>query len=259
MIIKNMAENISNVTKSKSKVVMADGTVSFREFEIVTEHYIDLYINNCLAAKMVCSPEFLVELVVGRMTAERIISSCEEIVELSISKDAKRADVTLADDTFLHECMTRETTTSSANHVFLRKRDEMSLDKLQDVVYESSWIFNLVNEFSKGSKVHKVTKGAHSCMLAVEDEVVFACEDIGRHNALDKVIGYVALNNIDKNKCLIYTSGRVPTDMANKMISAGFPVLVSKAVPTDKTLELARKYNLTLICRAWPDSYEICE
>ncbi len=54
---------------------------------------------------------------------------------------------------------------------------------------------------------------------------------------------------------MIYTTGRVSTDMVEKTVAAGIPVLVSKAVPTSKALELAKRYGLKLICKAWPDSF----
>ena len=56
---------------------------------------------------------------------------------------------------------------------------------------------------------------------------------------------------------MIYTTGRVAADMVIKTVAAGVPVLVSKAVPTEEAVKLAEKYGLTMICRAWPDSYEI--
>ena len=82
-------------------------------------------------------------------------------------------------------------------------------------------------------------------------------EDIGRHNALDKCIGYALLEQLELSECILFTTGRVPTDMVQKVIAAGIPVLASKAVPTDQAIELAKKYRLNLICRAWPDRIEI--
>ena len=74
---------------------------------------------------------------------------------------------------------------------------------------------------------------------------------------MDKVIGYAVLHHIAFEKCIVFTSGRVPTDMVMKVIAVGIPILVSKAVPTDAAIELAQLRGLTLICRAWEDSFEI--
>ena len=80
-------------------------------------------------------------------------------------------------------------------------------------------------------------------------------EDIGRHNALDKAVGHMLLNNKEAEGCVLFTTGRVAADMVIKTVASGIPVLVSKAVPTTKALSLAKKYGLKLICNAWPDSY----
>ena len=88
-------------------------------------------------------------------------------------------------------------------------------------------------------------------------EKKFSCEDIGRHNALDKVIGYALRHNIDLHQCMIYSSGRIPTDMTMKAIQAGIPVLSSKASPTSEAIELAREYHLTLICAARRDRMKV--
>jgi len=82
-------------------------------------------------------------------------------------------------------------------------------------------------------------------------------EDIGRHNAFDKVVGWALLNGVDLAKCMLYTSGRVPSDMASKAIRAGIPILVSKSVATDQGVALARAYGLTLICEAKPMQFDL--
>ena len=101
------------------------------------------------------------------------------------------------------------------------------------------------------------TWGSHSAYLADKSGVLYLCEDIGRHNAFDKAIGCALLDGVDLKHSLMFTSGRVPTDMAVKAVRAGLPLLVSKAVATDKTIEMARTYDLTLICRASSSSFDV--
>ena len=105
--------------------------------------------------------------------------------------------------------------------------------------------------------MHRRTFGAHSCFLSVGEEILYCCEDLGRHNAFDKVIGCALQDHVDLSQAVIYTSGRLPVDMVTKAIKASIPVLVSKAVPTDLTVELARRFDLTLICAARPDSMKV--
>ena len=93
--------------------------------------------------------------------------------------------------------------------------------------------------------------------LANRERILYVREDIGRHNAFDKAIGSALIDGVDLSQCLLYTSGRVPTDMVVKAIRARLPLLVSKKVATDKTVEVARSLNLTLICRAMPDSFDV--
>jgi FdhD protein len=123
--------------------------------------------------------------------------------------------------------------------------------------WKPEWVFDLADHFASGTKIHKITRGTHGCYLSVRGEVVYVCEDIGRHNALDKAIGCIALRGYEKKDCILFTTGRVPTDMVKKVILSKIPVLVSKSTPTNEAVDLAKRYNLTLICNAWPDQYEI--
>lgn len=87
--------------------------------------------------------------------------------------------------------------------------------------------------------------------------MLYCCEDLGRHNAFDKVVGCALRDGVDLAHCTIFTSGRIPTDMVVKAIRAGIPTLISKAVPTDLTVDMARRYRLTLICSAHSDSLKV--
>lgn len=223
--------NLKKVTK-----ITPDGKWEIVESAIISEFSIILYVDNEKWMNIVCTSSHLKELAIGRLITEGMIHSIDDIEDIALNEKEDRIDIHLV-------------------------KDINSISKeykiLPDVSYESEWIFKMIQSFSEEGKLHKKTKAAHSCILGRHGEVLFQCEDIGRHNAMDKVIGHMFLHKIKPEECMLFTSGRVPTEMAGKAIAAGIPILISKAVPTDRTLEMAKNYNLKLICKAWPDSFEI--
>lgn len=221
---------------SKATKVTPDGKRENVESAIVSEFSVNLYVNDELKMNMVCTHSNIKELAVGRMRSEGMITCADDIV--SAYMDDREENI----------------------YFQIKKKGEGLIKEyrvLEDVSYETEWIFRLINAFAEEGQLHKMTKAAHSCILGRKGKVLFNCEDIGRHNAMDKAIGYMCLKGYDPSECMLFTSGRVPTEMVHKALIAGIPVLISKAVPTDRTLELAKKYNLKLICKAWPDSFEI--
>ena len=129
--------------------------------------------------------------------------------------------------------------------------------RLSPVYWKAEWIFHLADRLAKGMPLHKETWAAHSCFLAVGGKILFGCEDIGRHNAFDKVIGYAQKHEIDLEQCIVYSSGRIPADMVEKAIRARIPLLAAKADPTADAVGMAKKYGLTLIGAARPDSMRV--
>ena len=149
-------------------------------------------------------------------------------------------------------------TCCTGNHIlndyFVTSKEPQSLTP---IFWKPEWIFHMADAFADGSPLHGITFATHSCILAQKDHILFSCEDIGRHNALDKVIGYALRHNIDLHQCMVYSSGRIPTDMTLKVIHAGIPILSSKASPTSEAIDLAKKYHLTLICAARRDRMKV--
>ncbi|MCK5427578.1 MAG: formate dehydrogenase accessory sulfurtransferase FdhD, partial [Thermodesulfovibrionia bacterium] len=101
--------------------------------------------------------------------------------------------------------------------------------------------------FQKKSELFRSTGGVHSAALCDAHEMLVFAEDIGRHNAVDKVIGYAFLENIPMQNKILLLSGRLSSEIINKAVRAKVPLLISRAAPTDIAVETAKKYNLTLI------------
>lgn len=257
MKVNNQSAFLESTAKVNRKIVNADGTTFTSKDTIVSEHSMDIMVNEQLVAKIVCTPSNLVELVIGRLVTEGIISQTDDVESIYICETAHMAKVFLHEEICLEAFLETEPTCCTGNQVFMQKADVSSLKPLSKPDWKQEWIFNLANAFAGGSKIHKTTKGTHGCYLSVKGEIVFASEDIGRHNALDKAIGYALMQGYEPLDCILFTTGRVPTDMVKKAVAAGVPILVSKAVPTDEAVLMAKEYNLTLICKAWPDRYEI--
>ena len=113
---------------------------------------------------------------------------------------------------------------------------------------QPEWVDALAAAMSAGLPLYQATHAVHSCFVLHRGHIFCACEDIGRHNALDKAVGSVMLVGVPLHECVLYTSGRVPVDMVRKAIRAGVPALVSKTMPTVQSLELAQEYGLQLLC-----------
>lgn len=119
-------------------------------------------------------------------------------------------------------------------------------DILTAVEIES--ILRLVQElFETPGDLFQSTGCAHSCALVTDGQVLCYREDIGRHNALDKVIGYALKNGIPISKSIVFSSGRISQDYLEKVIKAGFKIVVSRAAVTAAAVALARKENITLL------------
>lgn len=237
--------------------VSAEGAESAVVSELLHEHRMELWVNEQLVARLVCTPENLDAYVVGRLITEGLIRTTEDIKMLHISENGKVAKVTLASSEELAEGASDEPTSVLGSQVFLKSKDVVGIGPVARAVWQKEWIYNIVDVFAKDSKLHKSTGGTHSCVLAVGADIVHVVEDLGRHNAMDKAIGYAAMNEIAPKDCILFTTGRVPVDMVSKVIRARIPVLVSKSIPTMDAVEMAREYGLTLICKAWPDSFEV--
>ena len=131
------------------------------------------------------------------------------------------------------------------------------MEPVTPIPWTPDQVFAMADAIVKDEESRKRRSGTHSAYLWKGGELLCCCEDIGRHNALDKVIGSALMRGTDLSRCALFTSGRVPTDMVAKVVRSRVPLLVSKACATDKTVAAARAYNLTLVCNASRDSMDV--
>jgi FdhD protein len=126
--------------------------------------------------------------------------------------------------------------------------DKVALDR--DARVKTSWLYQLTRKINTTPSLYLKAGAIHGCVLARQDQPLIYMEDVGRHNAVDKIAGYMFLNRIEPHDKIFYTTGRLTSEMVIKTVKMRIPVLVSRSGFTAWGVDLARKAGLTLIGRA---------
>lgn len=217
----------------------SDEKVQKKVDNILKECLLTLYVNNKMVAELECIFKDIEELVLGHLYTQGVITSISQVKSINIH--------------FKENCVNVEL----SNNDFIAFEPENSMKLMPEHNINKEAIYNISGCLLSMSKIFESTGNAHSVALCREDEILYFCEDIGRYNALDKAIGFALKNNIDFTKTSLYTTGRMPSGIVKKVIMAGIPVLVSRSAPTDVSIKLAKKYNLSLIGFARGKSFNI--
>ena len=218
--------------------------------EIVVEDQTELYVNDVLYAVFSCSPHEIQELVVGHLLTDGVIRKTKEITGLKITKGS--AHIWLAKKHTLPQDRPRLVSTSCASGTL--KIPPHLLMRAHKVKSDSSFtlsrqnVFEAVKLLDSEASIFRRTGGTHASALLDEGGKVLAfSEDIGRHNAVDKVVGKSALEGASFARTLLASTGRITFEMVVKAATVGIPVIVSISAPTDKAVRAAGMLGLTLI------------
>lgn len=224
--------------------VKADGSREEGSDYMLLENSLEIFVNGLYAGTVPCTPQYLAELVLGWLRAEGFINSLQEVNSVEISAEGTRADVTLAD--------------VLPGQFAVNESGRYAPVPVKPIPWKKEWIFALAKDFEEILPLRKETMAAHNCRLARgrgdDVEILFKCEDIGRHSAIDKVIGWAMRNGVDTKDCILFTSGRVSREMVKKVIRAGIPVMAGKGTISGRAVQLAKANSLTLIGYARQES-----
>lgn len=218
---------------------------------VIKEHPFTIFINDEEVITLLCSPASLKELMVGFLFSEGFLTSLQDIDRISIDEDKGLGYIYLKNiNQFNEKLRGKRTITSGCGKgtLFYNVLDSFKSKKIEKpLAIEVDRIKELIREFNKKSELFLNTGGVHSCALCSKDDIILFEEDIGRHNALDKIFGKALLEGIETKDKIILTSGRISSEILIKSTKRQVPVIVSRSAPTSLSVDLAEELGITLI------------
>ncbi len=198
---------------------------------------------------LLCSPFDLEDLVRGFLFTSGFIKDLSQIKRMTIDSQRWSCYIEMT-NTEVDNLMFKRLYTSGCGRgtLFYNAVDIMHRSKIiSEFAINSAAVGKLMLAFQKRSEVYLKTGGAHSAALAGENGILAFREDIGRHNAIDKVIGYALSQNKAFEDKILITSGRISSEVVFKVKKCGMPIIISRAAATNQAVRLAREMNLTLV------------
>ena len=228
-----------------------DGRFAAMADPVINETRVELDINDGqVRMAMLCLPRDLKELAVGFLMGEGVLAGPQALTGVEVLPGDNRVLVRGEFDAEALETLSRRWTWGSGCGGGGTSQD-LDRPAFRPVrggpCVPGETLLRMLREFERSLDLWRLTGGVHACALASVDEVIVSTEDVGRHNAFDKIIGAAALRGISLADKFVMTTGRLSAEIVSKAVSVRVPMLVSRCAVTGLGVQLARRFGLTLV------------
>ncbi|KAF3978170.1 MAG: formate dehydrogenase accessory sulfurtransferase FdhD [Methylococcales symbiont of Iophon sp. n. MRB-2018] len=245
---------MSNAGLGFSRPAIAfDESGNRREIELVGERALTLYVDKkeiVTLMTMGTHPELLT---LGYLKNQGFFEHINEIARIQVDWETEAvAVVTKHKNSDFSKQMEQRTVTTGCGQgtVFGRLMDKLKGIKVTPFLLKQTDIYAVLDALKSHNEVYKKAGAVHGCALCTTSSINFFIEDVGRHNAVDAIAGYMWLNNIKGDDKIFYTTGRLTSEMLIKISQMGIPVILSRSGATQMGLEMAQQSGVTMISRA---------
>jgi len=225
------------------------------ETAVVMERPLTLFLNGREIVTMMTIGDHPDYLAVGYLLNQNMLLPDDRITGIEFDDDLDPEVVVVRTErqTDFEDKLKKKTLTSGCAQgtVFgdlMEKFDEIRLDPA--AILKTSWLYALTRKINTAPSLYLTAGAIHGCVLCEEDRPLLYMEDVGRHNAIDKIAGYMHLNDITPVGKIFYTTGRLTSEMVIKTVQMRIPILISRSGFTAWGVDLAQQAGLTLIGRA---------
>ncbi|WP_419912928.1 formate dehydrogenase accessory sulfurtransferase FdhD [Hoeflea sp.] len=220
---------------------------------VVTEKPLTLYLNRQEIITMMTIGDYPDLLAIGYLLNQNMLRADDDVVDVEYDDELDVVVVRTGRETDYEDKLQKKVRTSGCAQgtVFgdvMEGFDTISLNP--DALLKTSWLYALTKAINTAPSLYLEAGAIHGCVLCQKDRPLVYMEDVGRHNAVDKIAGWMFMNNVEPHDKIFYTTGRLTSEMVIKTAMMGIPILVSRSGFTAWGVDLARRVGLTLIGRA---------
>jgi FdhD protein len=256
--MKNLSNNyilgpLPETPSLTASVVGQDQEGSKITTSVVIERPLTIFLNSQEIVTVMTVGDYPDMLAVGFLLNQNMLRVDDEIISIDFDDDLDVVIVRTKRETNFEQQLKKKTLTSGCAQgtVFgdlMEKFEKISIGS--SAILKTTWLYALSQKINSTPSLYLKVGAIHGCVLCKEDQPLIYMEDVGRHNAIDKIAGYMFLNKISAKDKIFYTTGRLTSEMVIKTVQMGIPILISRSGFTAWGVELAKEAGLTLIGRA---------
>ena len=220
---------------------------------VVQEKPLTIFLNNQEIVTLMTINDFPEYLAIGYLLNQNMLLEKDKIKKILYNDEIKTIVIKTVRKTNYEKILKKKITTSGCAQgtIFGNIYEDLEKTKLSSKIkIKNEWIYELSKQINLTPSLYLTAGAIHGCVLCKKNNALIYMEDVGRHNAIDKIAGYMFKHKIKSNDKIFYTTGRLTSEMIIKTVKMGIPILISRSGFTAWGVELAKKTNLTLIGRA---------
>ena len=244
-----VAPNVSD--KSLTRTISGyDENFKPLKIKVIHEKSLTIFLNKQEIVTLMTIGDYPKYLAIGYLLNQNMIKKNDKITGVDYDEEISTVVVRTKIKTNYEEKLKKKTLTSGCAQgtVFGDIMEEFEKIKLSKTAkIKASWLIKLLKEINTTPSLYLKARAIHGCVLCKKDKAQVYMEDVGRHNAVDKIAGYMFLNRIQAKDKVFYTTGRLTSEMIIKIVQMKTPILVSRSGFTAWGISLAAKANITLI------------